>query len=122
MTQRIADIATAHYRKALAAEKPVVEVPQWVGEDGKPVRLAFRRPSMEIHNRILQVTQEDGTAAGIVEALICRAVDPDTGKKVFAKAERRELMEFTDPDVLFEIFNKLKDLEEQITVEGTEQD
>lgn len=118
----ISERAVSHYRKTLAAEKPTVEVPEWPDDAGAPTRLAFVKPTMAIHNRILKATEDEGQAAGIVEALISRAVDPVTGKKAFHATDRNDLLNRVDPDVLFGIFSRLRDAEGSQTLEEIEQD
>jgi len=119
---RVAEMAVSHFRAKLAQPKVVVTVDAWKDEEGNPAKLAFRHTTLEMDAKILKATEDGGSAAGIVETLILRAVDPETGAKAFQVTEKNELLKRTDPDVLYQLMTDLRKAEGELSLEQAEQD
>jgi hypothetical protein len=100
----IKERAKAHFKAQLDAEARSVEVPEW-GEPGKPALIYFKPLTLAQKNTIYG-SMTSGNLESLAVTLIVRALNED-GSKVFAQADRVELMRSYDPDVIARVVNAM---------------
>jgi len=93
--------AKGHYRAKLQADALPISIPEWETE-------AFIRPGINLHQlgEIMELSQSGKTAEAMALTLVYRLID-ETGKAVFRKADRTELMKSVDPDVLARVVGEI---------------
>jgi hypothetical protein len=97
----VIDFAKSHYRKQLDGEMIVIDVPEWVDENGNPTRIFIQPVSLKEKNAIFKY-QADNSLEALAETMIVRCRTED-GKLMFAKADKVHLMRSVDPDVISRI-------------------
>ena len=114
----ILENAIAHYKSA-GSELKNVAVPEW-GEDGKPA-LIYYKPVMSLMEKgqVLKAYQGENPAEAIAEILILRARD-QTGKRLFAKAQKATILREVDEDVVARIVNEMQGESEDLSLEDAE--
>ena len=100
--------AKTHWREKLVAPMESVVVPEW------DTTIFFRPTTLAQRNTIFRYAN-DGSLESLAQTLIIRALDED-GKRLFSNADKKDLMEKIDPDVIANVVTAMND-EPETTVE-----
>ncbi len=100
--------AKTHWRDKLVAPMESVVVPEW------DTTIFFKPTTLAQRNTIFRYVN-DGSLESLVQTLIIRALDED-GKRLFSNADKKDLMEKVDPDVIVNIISAMND-EPETTIE-----
>ena len=100
--------AKTHWREKLVAPMESVVVPEW------DATIFFKPTTLAQRNTIFRYVN-DGSLESLVQTLIIRALDED-GKRLFSNADKKDLMEKVDPDVIVYVITAMND-EPETTVE-----
>jgi len=100
--------AKTHWRDKLVAPMESVVVPEW------DTTIYFKPTTLAQRNTIFRYVN-DGSLESLVQTLIIRALDED-GKRLFSNADKKDLMEKVDPDVIVNVVSAMND-EPETTVE-----
>ena len=100
--------AKTHWRDKLVAPMESVVVPEW------DTTIFFKPTTLAQRNTIFRYVN-DGSLESLVQTLIIRALDED-GKRLFSNADKKDLMEKVDPDVIVNVVSAMND-EPETTVE-----
>jgi len=93
--------ATQHFKEQMSAGMKKVEVPEW------ETTLYFKPlVSFAQEQSVIQLHSEGKQVEALVQTLITRACDED-GKRVFTAADKVELMNRVDPNVILRIVNQM---------------
>lgn len=76
-----------------------IEVPEWAGVDGQPMVIYARPLTLSEKQRLRSLAQTGGEMEILVNTLILKAEDGE-GKKLFTVADKHDLMNKADPDVV----------------------
>ena len=97
---------TNHYRSKLAGGLGSVDVPEW-GTETEPLRIFFKSATNpKTQERLAKLFSESKPVEAAVEALYIRALNED-GEAMFVSANRRELMNHCDVDVLIRVVGEI---------------
>tara|TARA_R100001086_G_C11803537_1_gene249513 strand:+ start:189 stop:548 length:360 start_codon:yes stop_codon:yes gene_type:complete len=107
----VLNIAKAQYSSKLAEELQFFEVPQWLDDEGKPVKIYFRT-TMRLSQRsiMLKHYQNDRFDKALACRLIFQARDKD-GKALFQLNQIDQIVDEFDPNVVQFICNKFEEAE-----------
>jgi hypothetical protein len=100
--------AKTHWRDKLVAPMESVVVPEW------DTTIFFKPTTLAQRNTIFRYVN-DGSLESLVQTLIIRALDED-GKRLFSNADKKDLMDKVDPDVIVNVVSAMND-EPETTVE-----
>lgn len=100
--------AKTHWREKLVAPMESVVVSEW------DTTIFFRPTTLAQRNTIFRYAN-DGSLESLAQTLIIRALDED-GKRLFSNADKKDLMEKVDPDVIANVVTAMND-EPETTVE-----
>jgi len=100
--------AKTHWREKLVAPMESVVVPEWDST------IFFKPTTLAQRNTIFRYVN-DGSLESLVQTLIIRALDED-GKRLFSNADKKDLMEKVDPDVIVNVITAMND-EPETTIE-----
>lgn len=96
---------TGHFSQRLE-EVRRIEIPEWGDpETGAPLVICVKPMTMKVRDAIHKHINA-GSLEACVEALIQRA-RTEEGKRVFADADRFDLMNKADPEVIFRIVREM---------------
>lgn len=87
----ILDNAKNHFKTRLELRGPIM-VPEWDAE------IYYRVPNMKTRSEMADALNEGGLK-GVVTVLILMALDAN-GEPLFSKAQRPELMQSVDPEII----------------------
>lgn len=105
--KNIKDSALAHFKKKLSGDLSKIHVEEWDCD------IYYKSTStMAIEAKVLGLTQAGKTAEALVESIIWKALDED-GKRIFAAADKDELMNEADPQVLIKIASALNNTDKE---------
>lgn len=95
--------AKSHYRAKLEAEPRKIEIPEWD-------ETAYIKPGINLHQlgEIMELSQSGKVAEAMALTLVYRLLD-ESGKPLFRKAERVEIMRSVDPDVLARVVGEINE-------------
>ena len=100
----------AHYRSKLAGGLGSVDVPEW-GTEKEPMRIWFKSATNPItQERLAKLFSESKPVEAAVEALYIRALNEDESP-MFVSANRRELMNHCDVDVLIRVVGEINNFQ-----------
>ena len=100
------DNITNHYRTKLAGGLGSVDVPEW-GTETEPLRIFFKAATNpKTQERLAKLFSESKPVEAAVEALYIRALNED-GSAMFVSANRRELMNHCDVDILIRVVGEI---------------
>tara|TARA_Y100001938_G_scaffold149909_1_gene238620 strand:- start:2769 stop:3143 length:375 start_codon:yes stop_codon:yes gene_type:complete len=100
--------AKTHWRDKLVAPMESVVVPEW------DTTIFFKPTTLAQRNTIFRYVN-DGSLESLVQTLIIRGLDED-GKRIFSNADKKDLMDKVDPDVIVNVVSAMND-EPETTVE-----
>jgi len=104
------DNITNHYRTKLAEGLGSVEVPEW-GTEAEPMRIWFKSATNpKTQEKLAKLFNESKPLEAAVEALVIRALNED-GSAMFNSANRRELMNHCDVDVLIRVIGEINNFQ-----------
>lgn len=92
------DQIRAHFN---AHKVKVIEVPEWGGEDGRPL-VIYGRPMTLAERQSIRNKSDRQDLEAFVYTLILKAEDAE-GKKLFTIADKHALMHKADPDVVMRV-------------------
>lgn len=92
----------AHFQ-ALPVGK--VEVPEW-GEDGQPLVIYYRAPTVEERQKFVWARERDGEVAASATVIVTKALDAD-GKKLFTIEHKRLFLKEADATVVLRIAHRM---------------
>ena len=103
----VLSVAKQHFKDRLNAELKCLEVPEWLDEEGNPVKIYFR-PSMRLSQKsiILKHYQKDQFDKAIAYGLIFRCRD-ENGKMIFQQNQVDQIIDEIDPDVASWIISEM---------------
>ena len=97
---------TNHYRSKLAEGLGSIDVPEW-GTEAEPMRIWFKSATNpKTQEKLAKLFNESKPIEAAVEALIIRALTED-GSAMFVSANRRELMNHCDVDILIRVVGEI---------------
>ena len=91
------DKISNHYKSAIAGDLVKIKVDEWDMEIYCKKTYAFKDEA-----RIIELQSQGKTVEALIESLIVNALDKD-GKKLFAEADRINLMHEADPSVIIKV-------------------
>lgn len=99
----ILEKAKKHYKVKLTAEPRKINVPEWDCD-------LYIKPGLNLQNlgEIMQAANSGKPAEAMALTLIYRLID-ESGKPIFSKMEKTELMKHVDPDVMARIVNEINE-------------
>ena len=101
----------AHYRSKLAGGLGSVDVPEW-GTETEPLRIWFKSATNpKTQEKLAKLFNESKPIEAAVEALVIRALNED-GTAMFVPANRRELMNHCDVDVLIKTIGEINNFQQ----------
>tara|TARA_Y100000034_G_scaffold96486_1_gene117499 strand:+ start:132 stop:488 length:357 start_codon:yes stop_codon:yes gene_type:complete len=101
----------AHYRSKLAGGLGSVDVPEW-GTETEPLRIWFKSATNpKTQEKLAKLFNESKPIEAAVEALIIRALNED-GTAMFVPANRRELMNHCDVDILIRVIGEINNFQQ----------
>jgi len=101
---------TNHFRSKLAGGLGSVDVPEW-GTETEPLRIFFKAATNpKTQERLAKLFSESKPVEAAVEALYIRALNED-GSAMFVLANRRELMNQCDVDVLIRVVGEINNFQ-----------
>ncbi len=106
------DRITQHFT---TQETKIIEVPEWADEDGKPLVIHAEPMTLAEKSRLYKMAKDDDMSL-LAYVLILKAKD-EHGNKLFTLAEKKTLMEKSDPEVLARVATAImnaKTIEEQL--------
>ena len=106
------DVITNHFA---AQETKRIEVPEWADTEGKPLVILADPLTVAEKGKFFKMAKDDDLSL-LVYALIFKAKDVE-GNKMFTLADKKALMEKSDPDVVARVANEImksKTTEEQL--------
>ncbi len=117
----ILENAKQQFKDKLTGELLSIDVPEW-GDGGGPAKIFFRAAiTLEDKGRILSLQEQGRVAESIAETLRIRALDSE-GKRIFARADLRDLMKRVDPDVQFSVVTRMRAKIDEMELEASEDD
>ena len=100
--------AKTHWREKLVAPMESVAVSEW------DTVIFFKPTTLAQRNTIFRYVN-DGSLESLVQTLIIRALDED-GKRLFSNADKKDLMEKVDPDIIVNVITVMNE-ERETTIE-----
>jgi LytS/YehU family sensor histidine kinase len=100
--------AKTHWREKLVAPMESVAVSEW------DTVIFFKPTTLAQRNTIFRYVN-DGSLESLVQTLIIRALDED-GRRLFSNADKKDLMEKVDPDIIVNVINAMNE-ERETTIE-----
>ena len=101
----------AHYRSKLAGGLGSVDVPEW-GTETEPLRIWFKSATNpKTQEKLAKLFNESKPIEAAVEALVIRALNED-GTAMFVPANRRELMNHCDVDILIRVIGEINNFQQ----------
>jgi len=100
--------AKTHWREKLVAPMESVAVSEW------DTVIFFKPTTLAQRNTIFRYVN-DGSLESLVQTLIIRALDED-GKRLFSNADKKDLMEKVDPDIIVNVITAMNE-ERETTIE-----
>jgi hypothetical protein len=101
---------TNHYRSKLAGGLGSIDVPEW-GTETEPLRIFFKSATNpKTQERLAKLFSESKPVEAAVEALYIRALNEDESP-MFVSANRRELMNHCDVDVLIRVVGEINNFQ-----------
>jgi hypothetical protein len=99
---KLAALAAKHYA---AQGQKHVDVPEWVGDDGQPVRIYFRPLTLAERAAIRQAMDPaaDPTSEEVIRTIVAKATD-EAGGKLFNRGDVPTLRRQVDANILSRIF------------------
>ena len=101
----IAEAGLRHLREALAGDLQSIEVPEWPGEDGKPLCIYFR-PLIGAEQKQIEAMSSQSETQGVCMAVKVRALRED-GSKAFGEVPIESLMHDFNYNALLRIFLRM---------------
>jgi hypothetical protein len=93
--------AKTHWREKLVAPMESVAVSEW------DTVIFFKPTTLSQRNTIFRYVN-DGSLESLVQTIIIRALDED-GKRLFSNADKKDLMDKVDPDVIVNVITAMND-------------
>lgn len=97
------DHVKAHFARL---EIHTIEVPEWAGEDGRPLVIYCRPITLAEKQKIFAAGEREGRMAMLATALILKAEDGQ-GAKLFTLEHKHALMHHADPDVVADVVSQM---------------
>lgn len=99
----ILENAKKHFKDRRELRGPIL-VPEW-GDDDKPAEIYYQVPNMKERSEVFKYVNEGGLE-GVILTLILIAKDAN-GEPIFKRAQKAELMQSVDPDVVNNIVSEM---------------
>lgn len=110
----VLDRAIAHFD---ARAQQSVAVPEWAEKPGQDFLVYFKSPNPATLSRVQ--TESKGDAVQMMARLVCHCATDESGKKLFAPLDHKEMMLRVDPAVLTRVANAIM-AEARLDPEGAE--
>ena len=104
----VIDTVTTQFRERLNGELQSIEVPEWAGEDGKPLKIYYKPLiNFKAQGKILALFNQKKDEEAVCMSLIIRCLDGD-GKHIFKTTDMQTLLHECDPDIVNRILAEMQ--------------
>ena len=104
----VIDKVTTQFRERLNGELQSIDVPEWAGEDGKPLKIYYKPLlNFKAQGKILALFNQKKDEEAVCMSLIIRCLDGD-GKHIFKTTDMPTLLHECDPDVVNRILAEMQ--------------